>query len=63
MEKLTVKAYAEKMGISFQAVHRSITSGKVSRLKGVTQIEEIQSVKSKIYVLHYNPEHNENNSN
>lgn len=59
MEKLSTSAYAKKVGISQQAVSKSIKLGKIKRLKGVESVDEIQSAgtKRKIYVINYNPDY------
>lgn len=58
MTKLTISEYAELRGISRQAVYQSIKSGKMSRMKGISNIDTFKLAKGKIiYVLTYNPEH------
>lgn len=60
MEQLTIPAYSKKIGISRQAVWKSVTDDKRNRLPGVTKIElNIMPNGMKIYLLTYNPDSDE----
>lgn len=56
MEKLSIPQYAALMGISRQAVHKSVKAGKLKLLKGVASVEILTLAKGRIlYLLSYDP--------
>lgn len=60
MERLTIGGYAKRIGISRQAVWKSVNTGNRKNLPNVTSIEMVESaLNKKIYILTYNPESNE----
>jgi hypothetical protein len=59
IEKLTIPAYAKRIGVSRQAVYQALKAlieGKRS-MKGVVRVEEIAGSNKSTFIIHFNPQY------